>query len=140
AHRSALSALDALADAGIPRALNSQVNRLNLEELPYLFELAAAHRCHGWQVILTVPAGRAADEPDVLLQPYDLVTVMPVLSDLATRCAQAGIRFLPGNDVGYFGPFEHQLRGALRCPSQASCSAGRSVLGIEANGDIKGCP
>lgn len=140
AHRSALSALDALADAGIPRALNSQVNRLNLQELPYLFELAAAHRCHGWQVILTVPAGRAADEPDVLLQPYDLVTVMPVLSDLATRCAQAGIRFLPGNNVGYFGPFEHQLRGALRCPSQASCSAGRSVLGIEANGDIKGCP
>src|SRR5690606_29589839 len=89
---------------------------------------------------LIVPAGRAADEPAVLLQPYDLLALMPVLSELHERCEKTGIRLLPGNNVGYFGPFEHQLRGALRCPSQASCSAGRAVLGIEANGDIKGCP
>lgn len=50
------------------------------------------------------------------------------------------MKFLPGNNVGYFGPYEHRFRGRLRCASDGSCSAGRSVIGIEANGDIKGCP
>jgi radical SAM protein with 4Fe4S-binding SPASM domain len=139
-YRSALAAFDALEQAGIARAMNSQINRLNMGQLGHLFEVASSHRCHGWQVIFTVPAGRAADEPEVLLQPYDLLSILPALGEISSRCSEAGIRLLPGNNVGYFGPLEHQLRGALRCPSQASCSAGRSVIGIEANGDIKGCP
>ena len=50
------------------------------------------------------------------------------------------MKFLPGNNVGYFGPYEHRFRGSLRCTSNASCPSGRYVLGIDANGDIKGCP
>lgn len=140
AHRSAVAALDALRAAGIQLAINTQVNRRNRGELEQVFELAREHGCHGWQVFLTVPMGRACDDPDLLLQPYDVLELLPVLGDLHTRCAAEGIRLLPGNNVGYFGPQEHRLRGALRAPSQASCAAGRVVIGIEANGDIKGCP
>lgn len=140
AHRAAVSALEALRAAGIRVALNTQVNRENRDELEDVFELAKEHDCHGWQVFLTVPMGRAADRPELLLQPYDVVELLPRLGDLHARCAESGIRLLPGNNVGYFGPQEHQLRGALRAPSQASCAAGRFVIGIEANGDIKGCP
>lgn len=140
AHRSALRALDALRQVDIPVALNTQVNRLNRGELDEVFRVARDHGCHGWQVFLTVPMGRASDEPELLLQPYDVLDLLPLLGELHTRCAREGIRLLPGNNVGYFGPQEHQLRDALRAPSQASCSAGRTVIGVEANGDIKGCP
>lgn len=140
AHRSARAALAALRAVGVPVALNTQVNRANRGELEGIFELAREHGCHGWQVFLTVPMGRASDDPELLLQPYDVLELLPVLGELHTRCAGVGIRLLPGNNVGYFGPQEHQLRGALRSPSQASCSAGRTVIGIEANGNIKGCP
>ena len=37
---------------------------------------------HAWQIQLTVAMGRAADEPDVLLQPYDLLELFPLLARL----------------------------------------------------------
>jgi radical SAM protein with 4Fe4S-binding SPASM domain len=140
AHAKALTALRHAREHGIPVAVNTQINRLNMHELEAIAERILEHDCHGWQMQLTVPAGRAADEPEVLLQPFDLLTLFPLLARLEERMTRAGVKFLPGNNIGYFGPYEQRFRGRLRCPSDASCSAGRSVIGIEANGDIKGCP
>jgi radical SAM protein with 4Fe4S-binding SPASM domain len=50
------------------------------------------------------------------------------------------VRIWPGNNIGYFGPYESVLRGTLPRGHMASCGAGRSTLGIEADGSIKGCP
>ncbi len=93
-----------------------------------------------WQVQFTVPVGRAADEPEVLLQPYDLLELFPRLAQLKERADAAGIKMMCGNDVGYFGPYEHLLRSHCVDRYAGSCPAGRAGLGIEANGDIKGCP
>jgi radical SAM protein with 4Fe4S-binding SPASM domain len=140
AHARALAALHTARSLGMPVAVNTQINRLNLAELREIADQVLAHGCHGWQMQITVPAGRAADEPEILLQPYDLLVLFPILAELETRLSAAGVKFLPGNNIGYFGPYERRFRGKLRCPSAASCSAGRSLIGIEANGDIKGCP
>ena len=48
--------------------------------------------------------------------------------------------FWPGNNIGYFGPYESVLRAALPRGHMSSCGAGCSTLGIEADGAIKGCP
>jgi radical SAM protein with 4Fe4S-binding SPASM domain len=50
------------------------------------------------------------------------------------------VRFWAGNNVGYFGPYEGLLRASYPQGHMGSCGAGRTMLGIEANGDIKGCP
>jgi radical SAM protein with 4Fe4S-binding SPASM domain len=50
------------------------------------------------------------------------------------------VRIWPGNNLGYYGPFETLLRGNLPKGRKGSCSAGRFLLGIESNGAIKGCP
>jgi radical SAM protein with 4Fe4S-binding SPASM domain len=84
--------------------------------------------------------GRAADEPDVLLQPYDLLELFPLLAKLKSRCDELGVRMWPGNNLGYFGPYESVLRGSMPRGHMYSCGAGRSTLGIEADGSIKGCP
>jgi radical SAM protein with 4Fe4S-binding SPASM domain len=84
--------------------------------------------------------GRAADEPEVLLQPYDLLELFPLLAKLKTRCDELGVRMWPGNNLGYFGPYESVLRGSMPRGHMYSCGAGRSTLGIEADGSIKGCP
>jgi radical SAM protein with 4Fe4S-binding SPASM domain len=139
-YHAARAALDHARAVGLSVALNTQINRINLHCLTHVCDLLFAHDCHGIQLILTVPAGRAADRPELVLQPYDLLELFPRLAALQERCVERGVKFLPGNNLGYFGPFEQQLRGALRCPSQSSCAAGRLVIGIEANGDIKGCP
>jgi radical SAM protein with 4Fe4S-binding SPASM domain len=119
---------------------NSQINRLSLVELPQMLETLIAHGGHSWQLALTVPMGRAVDAWEVLLQPYDLLTLFPLLAKLAARCEETGVRFFPGNNLGYFGPHEHALRGKLPRGHGASCGAGRGTLGVEADGAIKGCP
>ncbi len=139
-YAAALRALRTCRAAGIQVAANTQLNRVSQGHLEHVFELLVQHGCHGWQVQLTVPAGRAADDPALLLQPYDLLQVFPALVAVKRRCDEARIKLLLGNNVGYFGPYDHILRDISPCGHGGGCQAGVLTLGIEANGDIKGCP
>jgi radical SAM protein with 4Fe4S-binding SPASM domain len=138
--RAARAALENLSRASIPVSVNTQLNRWTWQHLPELLDLLIEHRAHAWQLALTVPMGRAADRPDMLLQPYELLDVFPALASLYPRAEAAGVRIFAGNNVGYFGPHEEQLRRHLPEGHTKSCGAGRSVLGIEADGTLKGCP
>jgi radical SAM protein with 4Fe4S-binding SPASM domain len=139
-YQAALNALENLRAAGVDVCVNTQVNRLSMPELPAILETVIAVGGRAWQVQLTAAMGRAADQPDLLLQPFDLLELFPILAQLKTRCDEARVRLWPGNNIGYFGPFESVLRGTLPRGHMASCGAGRTTLGIEADGAIKGCP
>jgi radical SAM protein with 4Fe4S-binding SPASM domain len=139
-YRAAVSALANLSAARVPVSVNTQINRWTWRHLPELLELLVERGAHAWQLALTVPMGRAADMPDMLLQPYDLLEVFPVLAGLFPRADAAGVRILAGNNVGYFGPYEALLRRHMPGGHSGSCGAGRSVLGLEADGTLKGCP
>jgi radical SAM protein with 4Fe4S-binding SPASM domain len=139
-YRTALSALANLRAAGIRVSVNTQVNRLSMSELPAILDTVIAVGGQAWQVQLTAAMGRAADQPDLLPQPFDMLELFPVLAQLKLRCDEAGVRMWPGNNIGYFGPYESVLRGTMPRGHMASCGAGRTTLGIEADGAIKGCP
>lgn len=139
-YRSAIAALGHLKAAGIPVSVNTQINRLSLPELDVIADDVIAAGGHSWQLQLTVAMGRGADWPEVLLQPYDLLDLFPRLGALERRLSAAGVRLWPGNNVGYFGPYETALRGKLPRGHMSSCGAGCTTLGIEADGAIKGCP
>ncbi|MCB9758570.1 MAG: radical SAM protein [Alphaproteobacteria bacterium] len=134
--KAALAALGHAREAGIAPLANTQLNRLNMPEVEALTETLMAHRVRGWQVQLTGPMGRAADRPEWLLQPYDMLALIPRLAAAARRMKAAGITVNAGNNLGYFGPYERDLR----IEHWKGCAAGRHVLGIESNGDVKGCP
>lgn len=141
--RGALAALGHLREAGIAIASNVNVNRLNLGELEGLYEVLRDAGIRAWQVQITTPLGRAADRPEMLLQPWDLLELIPRVVALKRRAKADGIRVWPGNNLGYFGPEEGALRSAD--PDDASehwrgCQAGKLVLGIESDGAVKGCP
>jgi radical SAM protein with 4Fe4S-binding SPASM domain len=139
-YAAALRALAHLGEAGIPVSVNTQINRWTWRDLPALLDVLIERRAHGWQLALTVPMGRAADRPELLLQPYELLEVFPLLAGLQPRAEAAGVRIFPGNNVGYFGPYEELLRQRMPGQHAGSCGAGRSVLGLEADGTLKGCP
>jgi radical SAM protein with 4Fe4S-binding SPASM domain len=137
----ARAALENLAREGVRITVNTQVNRLSFSELGRILDLIVEHGCGAWQVQLTVPMGRAADHPDWLLQPHDLLHVIPRLAELSRLAAERGVELWPGNNVGYFGPHEAELRGRWMSGAHATgCSAGARTLGVEADGAIKGCP
>ena len=138
----ALAAMRHLRAAGVSMTVNTQLNRSSLPDLEGLLELLIAERAEGWQVQLTVPMGRAADRPEWLLQPWELLELYPRLAALAERGREAGVAFWPANNIGYFGPHESVLRnrGTEGGRIWRGCPAGTYALGIEADGSIKGCP
>jgi radical SAM protein with 4Fe4S-binding SPASM domain len=139
-HAGAMRALENLRAAGIPVGCNTQINRKNLGELDAVLDLIAARGVYGWQVQLMVPMGRAAEADDLWLQPYDLLEIMPRVAEARKKCDARGIKLWPGNNVGYFGPHEHLLRAdRSRTGYSSGCGGGRRVMGLEANGDVKGC-
>jgi len=140
AYRSALAAAGHLKAAGIGLSVNTQINRLSMRELPDVLETIIALGARAWQIQLTVAMGRAGDAPELLLQPEDLLELFPLLAKLKGRCDEGGVALWPGNNIGYFGPYESILRAGLQRGHMASCGAGCTTLGIEANGAIKGCP
>jgi radical SAM protein with 4Fe4S-binding SPASM domain len=139
-HRATLAALVNLRAAGIPVSVNTQINRWTWRDLPQLLDLLVEHHAHAWQLALTVPMGRAADHPELLLEPYELLEVFPAIAAMYPRAEAEKIRIFAGNNLGYFGPYEELLRRHLPQGHSGSCGAGRSVIGIEADGTIKGCP
>ncbi len=138
--RAAMDALRNLRAEGIPVSCNTQIARPALREIEPLLEHLVAAGMHSWQVAMTVPMGRAADEPALVLEPYQVLEVMPLIARAARRLKRDRVRLWPGNDIGYFGPYETELRGAMPRGHMAACGAGRGTLGIEADGTLKGCP
>lgn len=143
AWRYAFQTMGHLREVGIPFGCNTQINRLSAPELPALYERLQAAGARAWQLQLTVPMGNAADNAEILLQPYELLDLYPMLAKIAVRSHRDGVQLQPGNNIGYYGPYERLLRGRGQDNDWAfwqGCSAGLSTLGIEADGAIKGCP
>ena len=136
-HRAAMAALRHCADAGITPTANTQFNRLNLPEVEELGQSLFDAGAKAWQVQITGPMGRAADHPERLLQPYDMLELVPRLAAMAEQGKKRGCAVVAANNLGYFGPYETTLRAGHVFQG---CVAGRYSLGIESNGDIKGCP
>jgi radical SAM protein with 4Fe4S-binding SPASM domain len=139
-YQAALSAIRNLVDVGIKVSTNTQITRPALRDIEPMVQEVIQAGVDAWQVSMTVPMGRAADDPHLILQPYQVLEVLPMIARIEKQVKEQGVRVVPGNDIGYFGPYEQQLRGESALGHRQPCTAGRLTLGIEANGAIKGCP
>jgi len=135
----ALRVLDACRSLGLIASVNTQITATVMPQLPTLMEVIADAGAKYWQVQLTVAMGNAVDHDEILLQPYDLATLMPLLAQLHARGLQRDLLLLPGNNIGYFGPYDALWRGPDR-GHYPGCPAGQNVIGLEADGTLKGCP
>ena len=138
----AMVAFENLREVKIPVAANTQINRVNLHEIPAVFDLLATKKIHGWQFQLTTAMGRAGDEKAMLLEPWQVLDVIPMLAEVKKKAdaATPRVRFFPGNNIGYYGPYEAILRASFPGKHRGTCGAGRSTLGIEADGSNQGLP
>ena len=137
----AISALSRAKALGLSISVNTQIGAETLPHLaPLMDRIIEAGATH-WQIQLTVAMGNAVDNPELLLQPHRLIAVMPELARLYREGAKRGMTMVVGNNIGYFGPYESLWRGfGNEAVHWTGCSAGQNVIGIEADGTIKGCP
>ncbi|AXR03996.1 MULTISPECIES: radical SAM protein [Pseudoalteromonas] len=136
--------IERLTNVGINVGCNTQINRYSAKQLPLLYQKLVDVGARAWQLQLTVPMGNAADNDEMLLQPNELLDVFPLINFLSVRGRRDGLAVQAGNNIGYFGPYERQLRDNKSTHSEwafyRGCGAGQNTLGIEADGSIKGCP
>lgn len=114
--------------------------RLCIDDLEPLYRELLDHGVRLWQIQLCTPQGRMAKDDPVLLGPAELKR----LSDfIVEKKAEGRMRLDPADNIGYYGPWElaHGYRSTQwgRVNFWSGCQAGCQVMGIDANGDIKGC-
>ncbi|HEV3001652.1 MAG TPA: GDL motif peptide-associated radical SAM/SPASM maturase [Solirubrobacteraceae bacterium] len=127
--------------AGLKTSVNTQIGPETIAQLPDLLDRIAAAGATHWQLQLTVAMGNAVDNPELILQPHQLLELMPLLAELHHRGRRQGVLMVPGNNIGYFGPYEHLWRGEVGDRGHwGGCAAGQTGIGIEADGTVKGCP
>ena len=137
----AMASMQAAKRLGLRVSANSQINRRNVGVLLPLAEALPQAGIAGWQPILTIPHGNAADQPDLILQPCMLADAYAALERVLDLFDAHGVGVWPGNNLGYFGPLEHRLRRRQNpLAHYKGCQAGTSILGIESDGTIKACP
>jgi Y-X(10)_GDL-associated radical SAM protein len=127
--------------AGLNTSVNTQIgpdtSRDLAELMGHIIEVGASQ----WQLQLTVAMGNAVDNPSLILQPYEILHLMPLLASLYREALTKNLLILMGNNIGYFGPYEHLWRGfGDERMHWNGCSAGHTAMGLEADGTVKGCP
>ncbi|MEW5801666.1 MAG: radical SAM protein [bacterium] len=133
-----LNALTLLRRNEVSTAVVTTICKNNLAELDELCRIVTESGAEIWQVQLGVPRGRLCEHAEFIIQPEDMHTV----EQFIIRVRQKGlIRLDVADNIGYFGQHEEALRANIpgRMPLWTGCFAGVQALGIEANGDIKGC-
>jgi len=138
----ALDAMKRAKDMGYSVSCNTTVTAHSLPQMEELMNILIEAGATHWQIQIAVAMGNAVDNDEILLQPYQIGELIPLLSRLSLEGRERGLLIIPGNNVGYYGPHEHILRGAAKgvTPYWTGCAAGRTGMGIEADGAIKGCP
>lgn len=125
--------------AKMPAAAVTVITRQVFAVIEDLYEQLVDEGVLLWQIQIGVPTGRMGNNRDWLMEPRDMVKVVA----FAERVRKEGrIRLDIADNIGYFGPSEQALRappGADTIPFWTGCFAGAQNIGIDANGDIKGC-
>ena len=139
----ALKTLDYLSDSKIPfLACTTQLNRLSFTSLLELLDKVSQTRVKSWQIAQTLPMGIGTSATDLHFQPSDFLVIHELAAIFSVEAWKRGILGIAANPLGYFGPYERLIRtGPHNINSfYQGCPAAKGVIGLEANGTIKGCP
>lgn len=140
-YAAAIGALERARAAGLRTSANTSIGAPTVPHLPEIRDRIVAAGVTHWQLQLVVAMGNAVDHDDILLQPYQLAELMPLLARLHREGIDRGLLMTVGNNIGYFGPYEHLWRSHVGEGTHwTGCTAGQTVVGLESDGTIKGCP
>lgn len=121
-----------LKKAGINTTVITSVNKLNFQELP---ELKAMLLNKGvvWQLQIAIPLGRFKKELLLSKEEFYATAIF-----IASTRKKYSIKELPIIGTHCFGYYSKKIRNVMIFP-WTGCQAGISTIGIQSNGDVKGC-
>lgn len=117
---------------GFFAGVNTSISALNLDELPQLYEYLLANQISGWQIQIVENMGNANENPELEL---DVEKYYRLAKYIAQFRSQRKMLIRTCHNIGWFTSFEP----LLRYRPFTGCAAGRFVVGIESNGNVRGC-
>ena len=124
---------------GLKVAVITTVNQKNLDCLEEIHDSVVNAGVSLWRVQLGKPMGNLSDHQNLVISPESIPTLLNTLVRLKKA---RKIKLSIGDSVGYFSRQDALLRDRNWKGNRQvwqGCQAGLRVIGIEANGGIKGC-
>ena len=131
--RQVIEGIEAALAAGVPVAVITAANELNVGELPGLLAFLQDLGVHHWQVQPTFSLGRAKEGGVPGLSESCFLRLGAFVHSNAGLCQASGFRMMPADGVGYYTDLDTRAR------AWTGCSAGRASCGVTSDGKVKGC-
>lgn len=130
-----LESIKIFQDAGMSVSIITTLNRLNVNELPFIRDLILGKGI-GWQIQIASKNG-ARFKSEWFLTKEEYFGVARFIHENATNYSTDDLPIAGADDIGYFSaiyPF-----CSINYDSWNGCKAGKTNLFIQSNGNIKGC-
>ena len=139
-YRRIMKGIEAAFEENLPPVIITQCNKYNLCQLGRIHARLAAMGIRSWQIQMTHAWGRAAS--DMQLRPEDAWRVHDFVVEKKARGSYPQV--FAGDDVGYYTEHERLIRDVNQLGNKGpgfwlGCYAGVLAVGIESNGNVKGC-
>ena len=129
-------ALRAISVMSADPRLNSDVvtcvNRRNLGELSEIWAMLEAMGVRQWRLFTIIPIGRAANDPEMRLEPDELRSLMDFIAEKRAAGGRMRVTF---SCEAFVGPYEGRVRSY-----RFFCHAGINIASILIDGRISACP
>jgi radical SAM protein with 4Fe4S-binding SPASM domain len=135
-YQKVLQAFEFLSDAGVSVCAVSQISKHNFHTLDDIRNILLKNKVKYWQLQMTTLTGRMKDEPNNSVLDEDQFMYLAEYTAQLMSQNNPELTVYAGENIGYFNHLEGILR---RGHYFQGCNAGIRVLGIESNGNIKGC-
>jgi radical SAM protein with 4Fe4S-binding SPASM domain len=127
-----------LTEENIPVSVISTITNKGLPDLENLYQYLVNCKVTDWQIQLVHPMGNATGHKnEVLISPGSILFLTEFIRK---KRLEQNIRIYAGDNIGYYDENEMYLRNE---PGKFciwdGCKAGISVIGIDSDGDVKGC-
>jgi radical SAM protein with 4Fe4S-binding SPASM domain len=119
----------------IPVIILTTVNKMNIGELEGLRDIILPRKPFAWQFQIVSSYGRMKERQEWLLDENEYLFLVEFLARLKRQTSTT--RIDPADCIGYYTELEEDLRGENE--QWHGCHAGIRALGIQSNGNVKGC-
>ncbi|MFX1371739.1 MAG: radical SAM protein [Promethearchaeota archaeon] len=132
AYDKVLESIKLLQNEDIPVSVITTVSKLNIKELKLIRDLLL-NRKIAWQIQIALPIGRFPR--DLVISRKEFYGVAMFIASSLQKYSIKELPLIGAHCFGYFSIFLPELG----LEPWIGCQAGKSVLGIQSNGNIKGC-
>jgi radical SAM protein with 4Fe4S-binding SPASM domain len=129
-----------LQEREVPLAISTVITNDSLDDLPKMKALFRDLGVKVWQFQIGTPLGRMERDDPVLIKPHRLPELFEFITE--TFAEKGELRLDLSDNIGYFGTPRESWIGRHRPKHDriwSGCSAGIQAMGLDSNGDVKGC-